>query len=118
MVSPSDLANTITDTKSRLRKSLDVKAVFSEVEDELGRAATEIAARVGDGEQIVPEISFADIAAGTVAKELGDAVRLRGCAIVRNVFARDQVSAWNVDLADYLARNHYLDKAREKAGID
>jgi hypothetical protein len=117
-ISPPEIANSIVATKSRLRKSFDVKTVFAEVEDELSRLASEIAARAADGEQIIPEIQYADILAGTVLKELEDAVRLRGCAIVRNVFPRDAVNAWNTDLSDYLARNGYLEKAHDKAGLD
>jgi hypothetical protein len=112
------IMSSVVAAKSRLRESFDVKSVFAEVEGELGRAASEIAARAADGEQIVPEISYADILADTVSTELGDAVRARGCAIIRNVFARDQVSAWNTELSDYLERNSYLDRAREKAGLD
>jgi hypothetical protein len=117
-ISSPEITSSVVAAKSRLRGSFDVKSVFADVEDELSRAASEIAARAADGEQIVPEIAYADILAGAVTKELADAVRLRGCAIVRNVFARDQVDAWNTELSDYLARNGYLDKAREKAGLD
>jgi hypothetical protein len=117
-ISPPEIAGTIVAAKSRLRKSFDVKTVFAEVEDELSRSANEIAARAADGEQIIPEISYAGILAGTVSRELEDAVRLRGCAIVRDVFPRDVVNAWNAELSDYLTRNGYLEKAREKAGLD
>jgi hypothetical protein len=115
---PPAIASTIVAAKSRLHASFDVKAVFAEVEDELGRAASEIAARAADRERIVPEIAYPDIAAGTVPDELRDAVRLRGCAVVRDVFARDVVNAWNAELSDYLARNRYLERAREKSGLD
>jgi hypothetical protein len=117
-ISPPEIADSIVAVKSRLRKSFDAKTVFAEVEDELSRSANEIAARAADGEQIVPEILYAEILAGTVSKELQDAVRLRGCAIVRDVFPRDAVNAWNTELSDYLARNGYLEKADEKAGLD
>ncbi len=117
-ISPPEIAGSIVAAKSRLRKSFDVKTVFAEVQDELSRAASDIAARAADGDRIVPEIAYADVLARSVPKKLEDDVRSRGCAIVRDVFARDEVNAWNAELSDYLARNGYLEKARDKAGLD
>jgi hypothetical protein len=113
-----EIASSIVAAKSRLRASFDVTSVFAEVEHELGREVADIAARVADGEQILPDIAFSDITAGTVGQDMCDLVRRRGCAIVRNVFAREHAQQWNAQLSEYLERNTYLEKAREKAGLD
>ncbi len=108
----------IVKLKTRLRASFDVAHVFAEVEAEFAQLAFEIGERDAQGEQIVPEITYASIAAGTVDGAVERAVRMRGCAVIRNVFARDQVAAWNDELAEYLARNDYAHKAQQRAGLD
>ncbi len=67
--------------------------------------AAELAARAADGETVVPEVAFADIAAGTVPEAFAATVRQRGCVVVRGVFCERQAAEWNAELADYLARN-------------
>ena len=114
----ADLKSEIAARKAALRGALDVRTLFADVADELGRAAAEIGARAADGECVVPEIAYADILAGTISAASKDAVSRHGCAVVREVFPRQDVAAWNRELSDYVKRNDYAAKARAKAGLD
>ena len=67
--------------------------------------AAEIAAMAADGAAVVPEVGFADIAAGRTTCAQQDAIRRRGCVVVRGVFPAAQAAAWNAELAGYLAGN-------------
>ncbi len=67
--------------------------------------AAEIAARVADGEEVVPDVSFAAIEHGGVPADLPALVRRRGCVVVRGTFAPAQAAAWDAEIADYLAAN-------------
>lgn len=114
-----DLAREIAAAKSELRLALPrYREVFAEVAAEIGREAEAIAARHATGDPIVPSIEYADIAADRVAPEQVEAVRRHGCAVVRRVFPRAQVEAWDAELLDYVHSNDYARKAAERAGLD
>jgi hypothetical protein len=66
----------------------------------------------------VPELAFADIAAGRVAPALVERIRRRGCAVVRRVFDPAQVDAWNAEVLRYIDEVGYLDRMKDKAGLD
>ena len=66
----------------------------------------------------VPEISYAQITGGTVAPKTIAHIKRRGCMVVRGVFDAHQASDWNEQIGRYLDDNHYLERAKEKAGID
>lgn len=73
------------------------------------RMRTEVAAVVAEAEQraAVPIVSFADIAAGTVDDSSVDAVRRRGCTVVRGTFDRPLAEQWDDDVARYLEQNRF-----------
>jgi hypothetical protein len=66
----------------------------------------------------VPQIAFADIAAGRVAPEAIARIKRRGCAVVRGVYSAAQAGEWNEQIVRYLDENQYLEHAKEKAGLD
>jgi hypothetical protein len=73
-----------------------------------------IVTRLDAGEQVFPEVDFADVAAGTVAEpDLGQ-IAERGCVVVRGTFDVAQAAAWDADLADYLARNQFEQRLLDK----
>jgi len=114
-----DLGRGIAAAKAELRRSLpNYREVFAEVAEELGREADTIAARLADGEQVVPSIQYADIVAGTVAADDVAAIRRHGCLVVRGVFPRAQAQAWDAELLDYVQSNHYVDKAKARGNLD
>jgi hypothetical protein len=70
------------------------------------------------GASVIPEIAFDDIEAGRVDAGKRQAVKRRGCAIVRGTSPRGQVEAWNEELGDYLRRNDYYDTGSEAPADD
>lgn len=66
----------------------------------------------------VPELAFADIAAGTVTPATIARIKRRGCVVIRGVFDPHQVHEWNERIVRYIDSNHYLEHAKVKAGLD
>ncbi len=119
MLDAADVANRVSESKRLLRHALPrAREVFGEVADALGREAAEIAARHADGEAVVPQVAYADIAAGTVPEAVRQDILRRGCAVVRGVFPRAQASAWDAALLDYVRGNDYVGHAKARMGLD
>lgn len=108
----------VTKTKAHLRGLTDVKAAFASVSDAMLREVDQIAAARDAGKSVIPELSYAAIADGTVSAATISDIRHRGCAVIRDVFDPAMVADWNDEIGDYVARNDYLAKAKEKAGLD
>ena len=68
--------------------------------------------------QPIPELSFADVQAGSVPQDAVARIKQRGCVIIRGVFNPEQVDDWNASLMRYVEENNYFEKQREKAGLD
>lgn len=96
----------------------DVEKAFERVRETLRRAVDTIATQQAKDARVVPEIAFDAVRTGSVSKADIEAIRQRGCAIVRGVFPRQQAEDWNQELGHYLDSNHYLEHAREKSGMD
>ncbi len=105
----------IAETKARLRGLSDVGATFKTIQDEMRREMDVIGAK---GRDVIPDLAYADIAAGSVPDATRAEIRARGCAVIRGVYDPAEVAAWNDEVGDYIDRNDYLTKAKEKAGID
>ncbi len=102
---PTDIRAAIRDTKARLRRQLgDYAGVFAEVEKDM---LEEVHAVVSAGAAAFPVVDYADVAAGTVPVSTVEAIRRRGCAVVRGTFPRAQAETWDAELADYLVRNDF-----------
>jgi hypothetical protein len=114
-----DLQAKIQESKAALRRQLPhIDEVFARLTESIGAEAAAIGERAAAGEPIIPEVAYADIVAGRVPPALPQAIRRRGCAIVRGVFPPAQAAAWNAEIGDYLARNAYVAKAQANAGLD
>ena len=101
---PANMSAAITQVKRELRARIgDVAGVFAQVE-----AATraEVEAVAADPDAF-PVIRFEDVAAGTVPTPKIDAIRRRGCAVVKGTFARETAEAWDAELAAYLEDNDF-----------
>lgn len=110
---PVDVGAAIRDVKQRLRARIgDVDAVFADVEEAMRAEAEQIRAAREAGEDVIPVLAHADIAAGTVSEETRAAIRRRGCAVVRQTFPRQQAENWNTEIGDYLADNHFAENYR------
>jgi len=105
---PVDFPAAIREVKTQLRKQIgDVAGAFSYAEELMRAEVAEVVAERERGAEVWPVIQFDDIEAGSVPADLIDAVRRRGCAIVRNTFPRDRAEGWDRELASYLERNEF-----------
>lgn len=108
----------IRETKAHLQGLTDVKAAYQDVSAAMMTEVEAITTAQAQGRAVIPEIGYAQVADGTVPEAMRAEIRHRGCVVVRDVFERSQVEDWNAEIGDYIARNDYLTKAKEKAGID
>jgi hypothetical protein len=105
---PSDIAGAIRDVKAKLRAQIgDVAGAFAQVEALMRTEVAEVVAQRERGEEVWPVVQFSDVAAGTVPAELVEAVRRRGCAIVKGTFPRARAEAWDRALVSYLDDNDF-----------
>ncbi|MFK8076978.1 MAG: YbiU family protein [Granulosicoccus sp.] len=108
----------IASTKQELRSNINVNAAFEAISGDIKRSVEEVASLHAKGQYVVPELSYSAVKDGTVSTKDIEAIRARGCVIIRNVFSRKQAEDWNSELGDYLDTNDYLERAKEKAGLD
>jgi hypothetical protein len=95
-----------------------LKAAFEDVRDHVRRRADAIQADSAAGRSVIPEIDYSDIRDGTVSEAAREAIRARGCAVVRGVFPESQARAWFDELGDYLEANRYEEREVEKRSLD
>jgi hypothetical protein len=113
---PEDLTGLIRETKAALRRQIgDVAGVFAEVEDAMRRQVADVISARERGDDVIPVVQFSDVEAGTVPESAREAIRLRGCAVVRQTFPRARVEQWDAELADYLERNRYYENQKVDA---
>lgn len=97
------------------QRQTDGAARFDALDEALREELSAVAAA---GSGAVPEVAWADIAAGTVPPALLARVRSAGCVVVRGVFPASQATAWDGEIADYLARNDADGRTRARIGAD
>lgn len=80
------------------------------------RMRAEVAVVLAEAERgsVIPVVEFDDIIAGTAVEAIADAIRRRGCVVVRNTFDRELACAWDRSVADYLADNRFEERHRER----
>jgi hypothetical protein len=104
----NDLPGTIRATKRELKTQIpEVKKVFAEVEDDIRREVDDIVAARERGAPVILSIDHRAIQAGQISDAAKQEVRRRGAVVVRGVFRREQATAWNEAIGEYLARNRY-----------
>jgi hypothetical protein len=111
---PTDLPGAIQQVKAALRARIEasgrtVDEVFAVVEARVQAEVDEIVAARRRGEEIWPVIDYADIEAGTAPTE---AVRRRGCLVVRGHFDREQALRWDRDIVEYVESNDFFENYR------
>jgi hypothetical protein len=67
------------------------------------------------GDSVIPEVSYADIAAGRVSEQAIAAIKDRGACVVRGVFSPERVAAWDDEIAQYVERNRLDEKLAHRA---
>jgi hypothetical protein len=107
---PADVGAAIQAAKARLRGQIgDVAAVFAEAEAAMRAEAAAVAAERAAGRPVWPVVRFGDIAAGTVPAATADAIRRRGCVVVRGTFPRERAEGWDAALASYADQNRFAE---------
>jgi hypothetical protein len=105
---PADMPTAIREVKAQLRARIgDVVGAFAHVEELMRAEVAEVVAQRERGEEVWPVVRFDDIAACTVPTDLVEAVRRRGCAIVKGTFPRERAAGWDRELVSYLERNEF-----------
>jgi hypothetical protein len=99
---PADHKAAIRQLKRELRAQIgDVQAVFNKLSDKIAPRVAEINALKNKGESVWPEIPFADVKNGTLTDAQREAVKRRGCAVIKGHFPREQALAWDRSMLDY-----------------
>jgi hypothetical protein len=110
---PDDMGSTIRAVKAQLRRQIgDVAAAFAEAEAAMRAEVASVEAQRHAGEPVWPVAEFHHVAAGTVSDETIQAIRRRGCAIVKSTFPRSRAEAWDASLAAYIEDNHFAETYR------
>ena len=104
-----DFSEAIRTTKRMLRgRAGDPKSALRLVEDSLSTEVADVVAARSRGEQVWPIIRFDEIAAARVPADSVEAVRRRGCAVIKGTFDRSQAEAWDAELAAYIEGNDFF----------
>ena len=107
---PADPKAAIRQLKRELRAQIgDVQAVFDKLSDKIATRVAEINALKNKGESVWPEIPFADVKNGAITDAQREAVKRRGCAVIKGHFPREQALAWDRSMLDYLDLNKFDD---------
>ncbi|ANG92172.1 DUF1479 domain-containing protein [Enterobacteriaceae bacterium 155047] len=107
---PADPKAAIRQLKRELRAQIgDVQAVFDTLSDKIATRVAEINALKNKGEPVWPVIPYADIKDGALTPAQRDAIKRRGCAVIKGHFPREQALAWDHSMLDYLDLNRFDD---------
>ena len=108
---PADIPAAIRATKAQLRARIgDVTGAFRQAEEAMKAEVAEIVADRSRGADVWPVVRFTDVAAGTVPADVLQAIRRRGCAVVKGTFPRARAEGWDAELVSYLERNDFAGK--------
>lgn len=114
----NDVPRAVAESQRLLRREVpDVAGRFRRLSQALADEVSAIRAEQASG-GAVPELSYADVAAGRVSAAQVARIKRRGCLVVRGVFERAQVEAWNDEVVRYIDEVRYLERMKEKAGLD
>lgn len=114
---PVDKPAAIREAKAALRARIEasgrsVDEVFQAARARVLAKVDQIKAAKERGEQVWPEIEYADLAAGRVTDEQIARIKDRGCLIVRNQFDRERATGWDREIIDYVDRNDFFTNYR------
>ena len=113
-----DISPFITEAKRELKSGANVAKTFTAVRDSMRHAVDKVSNAMAKSGSVVPEISYASLISNSVSAADIAAIHERGCVIVRNVFSETQANDWNAELGEYLDTNRYIERSKEKAGLD
>lgn len=114
----NDVPATVRATQRQLRAEVpDLAGRYARLTEALKDEVSDIRAEEKQGGS-VPEIAYADVAAGTVSAAQIDHIKRRGCVVIRGVFDPAEVNAWNDNVVRYIDEVGYLARMKDKAGLD
>lgn len=96
------------------QSTADIDELFRELRTRMAAEVDEVAAAGRADRAVIPTIEFADVAAGSVSHDDLDAIRRRGCVVIRSTFDRNLAVEWDRGLADYLAINAFAERFAER----
>ncbi|MRS91274.1 DUF1479 family protein [Enterobacteriaceae bacterium RIT714] len=109
-VLPADPKAAIRQMKRELRAQIgDVQAVFDTLSDTIAARVAEINALKKRGDAVWPVIPFEDVKHGKITAAQREAVKRRGCAVIKGHFPREHALAWDRSMLDYLDLNQFDD---------
>lgn len=105
---PADHKAAIRLMKQTLRRQIgDVQAVFDKLSTRIESRLAEIDALKAKGATVWPEIDYRELAQGKVSEAQREAIKRRGCAVIKGHFPREQALAWDRSMLEYLDNNHF-----------
>ncbi|WP_431312694.1 YbiU family protein [Roseateles agri] len=114
----TDVPRAVAEAQRELRAEVpDLQGRYRRLTEALNDEVSAIRAEQANG-GAVPEVAFADVAAGRVTPAQAARIKRRGCVVVRGVFDRAQAEAWNAEVGRYIDAVGYLDRMKDKAGLD
>ncbi|HEY4068828.1 MAG TPA: YbiU family protein [Burkholderiaceae bacterium] len=114
----NDVPAAVLASQRRLRAEVpDLAGRYARLTEALNAEVSAIRAESAQG-GAVPEIAYADVAAGQVTPAQVARIKRRGCVVIRGVFDAAQVEAWNDEIVRYIDEVGYLRRMPEKAGLD
>ena len=103
----------IIEAKSFLKKkSNNFKKNFQDIKDYIATEVKLIQDHIKKNIPIIPEVDFSDLKKKFPDNFINN-IKKRGCIIIRNVFAKEQVYQWNKDLENYIDLNNYYDHQKK-----
>ncbi len=108
---PTDAKAAIREMKSCAagNSSVMCNRFFDTLSAKIETRVAEIDALKAQGLPVWSEVSYSDIAAGTVSDATRNEIKRRGCAVIKGHFPREQAMAWDRAMLDYLDINHFDD---------
>lgn len=114
----NDIPAAVRASQQRLRAEVpDLAGRFARLSEALNDEVSAIRSEMLSG-HAVPEIAYADIAAGRVSPADTARILRRGCAVIRGVFDPAQIAEWNDEVVRYIDEVGYLLRMKDKAGLD
>jgi hypothetical protein len=113
-----DIPRAVAESQRMLRAEVpDLAGRFRVLTEALNDEVSAVRAEQAGG-GAVPEVAFADVAARRVTAAQVERIKRRGCVVVRGVFERAQVEAWNDEVVRYIDDSGYHERMKDKAGLD
>ncbi|HEX3760408.1 MAG TPA: YbiU family protein [Kofleriaceae bacterium] len=111
-----DVPRAVVAAQRQLRREVpDLEGRFRRTSEALREEVAAVRAEQAAG-GAVPELAYADVAAGRVSEAQRARIKRRGCVVIRGVFDPDQIDEWNAEILRYVDDNHYAERAAARTG--